>query len=78
MKWNVFKSKGIHLLHLNVNSLLPKIDEIRYIAECTNAAVIGIAASRLNKYIFQSEIQIDNYDFFRVIETETVDVLLAI
>ena len=39
---NVFKSKGIHLIHLNVNSLLPKIDEICYIAECTKAAVIGI------------------------------------
>ena len=34
---NVFKSKGIHLIHLNVNSLLPKIDEIRYIAEHTKS-----------------------------------------
>ena len=24
---NVFRSKGIHLIHLNINSLLPKIDE---------------------------------------------------
>ena len=40
-EWNVFRSKGIHLIHLNVNSLLPKIDEIRYIAERTKAAVIG-------------------------------------
>ena len=34
-EWNVFRSKGIHLIHLNVNSLLPKIDEICYIAERT-------------------------------------------
>ena len=27
--WNVFKAKGIHLIHLNVNNLLLKIDEIR-------------------------------------------------
>ena len=62
---NVFRSKGIHLIHLNVNSLLPKIDEIRYIAERTKAAVIGITESKLDQSIFQSEIQIDNYDLLR-------------
>ena len=29
-EWNVLKAKGIHLIHLNVNSFLPKTDEIRY------------------------------------------------
>ena len=47
-EWNVFKSKGIHLIHLNVNSLLPKIDEIRYITERTNTAVTGITESKLD------------------------------
>ena len=74
-EWNVVRSKGIHLIHLNVNSLLPKIDEIRYIAERTKAAVIVITESKLDESIFQSEIEIDNYD---VIETETVEVLRAI
>ena len=64
-EWNVFRSKGIHLIHLNVNSLLPKVDEIRYIAERTKAAVIGITESKLDESIFQSEIQIDNYDLLR-------------
>ena len=64
-EWNVFRSKGIHLIHLNVNSLLPKIDEIRYIAERTKAAVIGKSESKLDESIFQSEIQIDNYDLLR-------------
>ena len=45
-EWNVFRSKGIHLIHLNVNSLLPKIYGICYIAECTKAAVIGITESK--------------------------------
>ena len=61
-EWNVFKSKDIYLIHLNVNSLLPKIDKIRYLAERFNAAVIGITESKLDESIFQSEIQIDNYD----------------
>ena len=39
-EWNVFRLKRIHLIHLNVNSLLPKTDEIRYIVERTKAAVI--------------------------------------
>ena len=64
-EWDVFKSKGIHLIHLNVNNLLPRIDEIHYIAERTNAAVIGITESKLNKSIFQSDIQIDNYDLLQ-------------
>ena len=48
-EWNVFKAKGIHLIHLNVNNLLPKIDEIRYIAAYANAAVIGISESKLDE-----------------------------
>ena len=59
---NVFKAKGIHLIHLNVNSLLPKIDEIRYIVARTNATVIGISESKLDKIILQLEIQISNYE----------------
>ena len=27
---NVFDKKGLHFLHINVNSPLPKIDEIRF------------------------------------------------
>ena len=38
--------------YLNVNSLLPKIDEICYIAERhTKATVIGITESKFNKSI---------------------------
>ena len=47
-EWNAFKSKGIHLIYLKVNSFLAKIDKIRYIAECTNAAVTGITESKLD------------------------------
>ena len=31
-EWNVFKQRGVHFIHMNINSLLPKIDEVRYIA----------------------------------------------
>ena len=37
-EWNIFKHRGLHFLHFNINSLLPKIDELRHIARLTNAA----------------------------------------
>ena len=57
--------KGLNLLHLNVNRLLSKIDELRYIAKRSNAAVIGTTKSKLDKWILDSEIQIDNYQIIR-------------
>ena len=49
-------------MHLNINSLLPKIDELRHMARLSNAAVIRISESKLDKSITNSEILIDNYD----------------
>ena len=55
-EWHAFKVKGIHQIHLNVNSFIPKIDEIRYIVARTNVAVIGISESKLDEAILLSEI----------------------
>ena len=59
---NVFKSKGLYLIHLNINSFIRKINKLRYITNSSNAAVIGIPKSKLNESVLQSEIQINNYD----------------
>ena len=64
-EWDKFKIKGLHLLHLNINSLLPKIDKLRYMVNLSNAAVIGITQSKLDDCILDSEIQIDNYEVLR-------------
>ena len=45
--WNIFQKRGMHFIHLNINSILPKIDEIRYIAKLTNATVIGLSETKL-------------------------------
>ena len=29
-KWDIFTTKGLHLMHLNINRLLPKFDELRH------------------------------------------------
>ena len=46
---NPFKKRGLHFLHLNINSLLLKIDELRLIVKNSNATVIGITESKLDK-----------------------------
>ena len=64
-EWNVFKNRGFHFIHLNINSLLSKIEELRFIAKSTNAAVIGISESKLDASVLEQEISIDNYKILR-------------
>ena len=64
-EWNIFKHRELHFLHLNINSLLSKIDELRQIARLTNEAVIEISKSKLDDSELTSEIQIDEYDLLR-------------
>ena len=61
----IFKHRGLHFLQLSLNSLLPKIDEVRHIARLTNVAVIGISESKLDDSVSASETQIDEYDLLR-------------
>ena len=49
----------MHFIHININSLLPKIDEVRYIANITNASIIGISETKLDETISSSELQVD-------------------
>ena len=63
--WKVFNKRGLHLIHLNINSLLSKIDELRAIAKKSRAAVIGITESKLNESVTDGEINIDGYEVIR-------------
>ena len=65
-KWNIFKKKGLHILHLNNNALLPKIDETRFVAKQSNAFIIGISESKLDLSILNSGLGIDEYDLIRL------------
>ena len=57
--FEVFNNKGLHFMHLNTNGLLNKIDELRYIARSSNAAVIGIKETKLDNTVYDSEVTID-------------------
>ena len=52
----------LYLIHLNGNSLLPRIDKLRNIAQLSNAAFIGTNESKLDDSILLSGIHIDNYN----------------
>jgi len=60
-----FRCRGLHFLHLNVRSLLPKISEIKIVAQQSNPAVICISESWLDSSITDEEIRIDNYNIIR-------------
>ena len=62
-EWDVFKARGLHFIHININSLLPKIEELRRIACQSNAVVVGL--SKLDNSIFDLEIEIDGYNILR-------------
>ena len=59
--WETFRNRGLHFIHLNINSLLPKIDELREIVKISNSTVIGITETKLDISIGDSEISIDGY-----------------
>ena len=50
---------------MNVNSLLPKVDEIHFIAKQSNASIIGISESKLDSSILNSEVDIVDCDIIR-------------
>ena len=64
-KWLPFKKRGLHFIHLNINSLLSKIDELREIAKVSRAAVIGITESKLDNSVLDGEINIEGYNIIR-------------
>ena len=52
-------------MHINIKSLLPKIDELRYIIKLSEVAVTGISESKLDDSVLSSAIKIKNCDLIR-------------
>ena len=52
-------------MHLNINGLLNKIDELCYIARSSNAAVIGITETKLDNRGYDSQVTVDVYNIVR-------------
>ena len=63
--WNIFQKGGMQLIHLNINSILSKIDEICYMAKLTNATAIGLSETKLENIVLSSELEIEGHDLVR-------------
>ena len=51
--YKIFKKRGLHFVHINTNSILSKIEEVKIIADQTKAAVIGISESKLDETVLK-------------------------
>ena len=71
-----FSQTGMHFLHLNARSILPKISELKLIAETSRATVISVSETWLDSSVTDQEISIDDYCVMTVIAT--VDVYVHI
>ena len=61
-----FRSKGLHLCNLNVQHILPKLDEFRILLANRNGPDIFAACETfLEPEILDNQIAIDGYDFLR-------------
>ena len=56
--WKTFRNRGLHFIYLNINRLLPKIDELREIVEISNSTGIDIRETKLDNSISDPEISI--------------------
>ena len=63
--WKPLITRGLHFCHLNVNSLLFKIDEIRDISNRIKPAVLSITESKLDSSVTNSEVNINGYSIIR-------------
>ena len=60
------KKGGLYILYLNINSLLPKINEIRFIAKQSKATLIGVSEYKLDLSVLNSEVDIENHGLIRM------------
>ena len=72
-----FSKKGLAYFTLNAISLLPKIDNIHFIAKQLNASIIAISESKLDSFILNSEVDIrDMIQSEWIIQNEEAELIL--
>ena len=61
-RFNVFKRKGLHFVHINAGSMFNKLSELRYFASVHNPAGLSITETWTNKSHTDASINIDVYN----------------
>ena len=57
--------RGVHIGHINMRSLFPKIDLFRHLIEQSNIAVCGVSETWLNEMITSELVKINGFRFAR-------------
>ena len=60
-KLESFNKRGLHFLHLNIDSIFPNSDEIRLLAINSNPHIISFSKTKLDGTILDEEIDINGY-----------------
>ena len=63
--WEPLKTRGLHFCHLNGNSLLSKIDEVRDITNYIRPTILGITESKLDSSVTNAEVNSNGYSITR-------------
>ena len=63
--WEPLNKKGLHFLHIHINSLLPKIGELKCIANKTKAAIIGVTESKPDHTVPDLKVNLLGYDILQ-------------
>ena len=63
--WEPLKTWGLYFCHLNVNSLLSKIDKLRDITNHIRPAILGITEAKLDSSVTNAEVDINGYSIIR-------------
>jgi len=64
-QYDCFKNRGLHFIHLNSRSILPKLDEIHLLAKSTNAAVVAVTETWLDSSVTDQEVAVPGYSIER-------------
>ena len=63
--FDCFKKRDLHFVHLNIRSILPKIDQLREFVRCNKPAILGLTETWCDNSISESEISLPNYICYR-------------
>ena len=63
--WKPLKTRGLYFCHLNMNSLLSKIDELSDITNYIKPVILGITESKLDSSVTNAEVNINGYSIIR-------------
>ena len=61
----MFKNKGLHFGNLNINSNLPKIEQVRSSLINSNISVFGIPETKLDNTVNNEKVEIDGYNLIQ-------------